>query len=298
MHADLTTPHYKFSGQTLDALAEIITGGSANSSKPPIGHYRSQWYLEKFMQEAGHKFVLGGRSRVPATREFLGELSGLQVVALIERAADPREYIQEPETLQAVISHMNLFLEYDGLMLAHERKTVKVRPLASKSAVVEALSEKIIVLNFEAVTSEVNRALKAADSDPPVAVTSACVIIESVCRSILKEMELEPPAKRDVEGLLRAVQEPLGLSPSRSDLAPLIASDVKQVLGGLTTVTKGIGALRTHGGSAHAHEVGQAPIDGRIARFAIHSASTIALFLVETWERKQRHNPDVGVAPQ
>ncbi|RYD17853.1 MAG: hypothetical protein EOP89_18190, partial [Lysobacteraceae bacterium] len=59
-------------------------------------------------------------------------------------------------------------------------------------------------------------------------------------------------------------------------------------LGRMSTVAKGVGALRTHGGSAHATEIGQAPVDARIARFAIHSASTIALFLVETWERKQR----------
>ena len=153
-----------------------------------------------------------------------------------------------------------------------------------------------MTLNFEAVRVEVDRALESAERDPPVAVTAACVIIESVCRSILAELQMEAPAKRDVEGLLRAVQEPLGLHPNRSDLPPLIAADIRQILGGLTSVAKGIGALRTHGGSAHAAEIGQTPVDARIARFAIHSASTIALFLVETWERKQRREEIQGKA--
>jgi len=173
-------------------------------------------------------------------------------------------------------------------------KVIRVRKLRAAGPVVVAFADKTIALNFEAVSAEVARALESAERDPPVAVTAACVIIESVCRAILAELDIEAPSKRDVDGLLRAVQEPLGLSPSRSDLAPLIAADVKQVLGGLTTVAKGVGALRTHGGSAHATELGQAPIDGRIARFAIHSASTIALFLVESWERKKRREHKSG----
>jgi hypothetical protein len=87
---------------------------------------------------------------------------------------------------------------------------------------------------------------------------------------------------------VQAVQEPLGLSPTRTDLPTEIAADVRQVLGGLTTAAKGVGALRTHAGDAHGRERGFARIDGRIARLAIHAASTLALFLIETWEKKHR----------
>jgi hypothetical protein len=59
------------------------------------------------------------------------------------------------------------------------------------------------------------------------------------------------------------------------------------VLGGLTSVAKGIGALCTHGGDAHGREKGYRRIDSRIARFGINAASSIALFLIETWERQQ-----------
>ena len=85
---------------------------------------------------------------------------------------------------------------------------------------------------------------------------------------------------------MRAVQEPLGLKPSRSDLPAEIANDIRQILGGLTSTVLGIGALRTHGGDAHGRERGAVRIDARIARLALHSASTAALFLIETWERK------------
>jgi hypothetical protein len=278
--------------QTIEALAEVISGGSANDPTPTIGHYRQGWKIEEFMKAAGVDFVVAG-SRLTSLRDrliTLGKEYGGQVTLhrLIERAADPRDFIKEPLKGQAVVEHLNKFLEYDGFRLVSEGRHVRLRDQESTSVVVDSFANKTIALNFDAVRVEVDRALESAERDPPVAVTAACAIIESVCRSILAKLEIDPPAKRDVEGLLRAVQAPLGLSPGRNDFPDIIAADVRQVLGGLTSAAKGIGSLRTHGGNAHATEHGQAPVDARIARFAIHSASTIALFLVETWERKQR----------
>lgn len=77
-----------------------------------------------------------------------------------------------------------------------------------------------------------------------------------------------------------------GLSPDRSDIDPFITNDVRQILSGLATVIGGVWALRTHGGDAHRREKGFARVDARIGRLAIHAASTAALFLIETWQRK------------
>ncbi|WOI57490.1 abortive infection family protein [Palleronia sp. LCG004] len=143
------------------------------------------------------------------------------------------------------------------------------------------------------MSRDLDRATRNAEDDPEDAVTAACSTLEAVCRSIIVELGLELPAKKDVSALVRAVQEPLGLSPGRTDLPDLIASDIRKVLSGLTTATEGIGALRTHGGDAHGRERGHRRIDPRIARLAIHASSTIALFLIETWERKmQRALPE------
>ena len=49
-----------------------------------------------------------------------------------------------------------------------------------------------------------------------------------------------------------------------------------------------IGALRTHGGDAHGREKGFRRVDARIARLAVNSASSVALFLIESWERKEQ----------
>jgi hypothetical protein len=147
------------------------------------------------------------------------------------------------------------------------------------------------------VSRDLDRATRNAEDDPEDAVTAACATLEAVCRSILLELGLALPAKKDVSALVRAVQEPLGLSPGRTDLPDLIAGDIRKVLSGLTTATEGIGALRTHGGDAHGRERGHRRIDPRIARLAIHAASTVALFLIETWERKMQRGLPAAVEP-
>ena len=79
----------------------------------------------------------------------------------------------------------------------------------------------------------------------------------------------------------------MGLSPGKTNLPPEIEADVRQVLGGLTSVAKGIGALRTHGGDAHGREKGFRRLDARIARLSVNAAGSLALFLIETWEQRQ-----------
>jgi Abortive infection C-terminus len=148
------------------------------------------------------------------------------------------------------------------------------------------LSGTADILNFDTVSRDLERALESAQRDPESAVTSACSTVESVCRSIIIELDEDLPAKKDIKGLFNAVKKPLGLSPDRADIEPQIADDVRKILGGLATVVEGIGALRTHGGDAHGRERGYARMDARIASLAINSASTVSLFLIEAWQRK------------
>ncbi len=88
--------------------------------------------------------------------------------------------------------------------------------------------------------------MNSAAADPGDAVTTACSLIESVRRSILIELGLPLPPKKDIDSLVCAVQAPLGLSPGRTDISAEIEADVRQVLSGLTSVAKEIGALHRH----------------------------------------------------
>lgn len=281
-----------FSPLAIKALLDVITGGGGFSSEPPIGVYRSAGMLEDFFMECGVDFRVSG-SRLPSVRDALRQEqsldpSGDALARITAHAADPRHYLAEPAKADAVANHLNAALAADGMEVVVLNGKAIVRRRGTGGAVIGAVAAKTATLDFDTVSRDLDRALTNAESDPEDAVTAACSTLESVCRSILVELGLPLPAKRDIDGLVRAVQEPLDLSPGRTDLPKEIADDIRQVLGGLTTTAKGVGALRTHGGDAHGRERGRKSVDARIARLAIHASSTVALFLIETWERKQK----------
>ena len=282
-----------FSPFTVKALADVISGGAANDPGESIGVYRSGPKIERLLLDCNLDLQIGSGSRLPTLLDFLRRLlvepdGGTAIARVILRVADPRDYLGFPAKGQAVVEHLNQCLATDGYELVINGGKPQLRPCGSSSAVIDVFAAKAATLDFDTVRREIDRALESAERDPEDAVTAACSVVEAVCRSILIELGLELPAKKDIDGLVRAVQVPLGLSPGRSDLPTLIAQDIRQILSGLTTTLQGIGALRTHAGDAHGRERGYVRIDARIARLAIHAASTLALFLIETWERKFR----------
>ena len=291
----------RISPQTLEALVEVISGGSGGMSETarPIGLYRTGQKLESFMRSCGASVNITGGIGVSRLPALTHAITGVQergeepvLKTIIERAADPRDFVTQPEKLEQVLSHLNDFLKLDGLELRHIGKTVQLMQARTGAPVLSDLATTLKTIDFDTVDRDFKRALEAVEADPESAVTSACSVIESVCRSIIGELDPSAmPAKLDIQGLYRVVSKLLDLSPSRDDIPADVAADVRTILGGLNTVIQGIGALRSHAGDAHGRERGFRRIDARIARLAVHSASTAAQFLIETWQRKHPSRP-------
>lgn len=293
---------FPLSPQSIDAIAEIISGGGGNDPELPIGIYCSGPKIEKFRRACNVDFRLDG-SRVPSLVTCLINLNtGFEVEKvlprIIETAADPRDFIHEPNRHADVVEHLNRVLRFDGFEVQHQGGRMRLVEAGKGIPVLAELAGLSEVIDFDTVNRDLERALASSQTDPEDAVTAACSTLESVCRSILIELGQPLPAKKDVQGLYNAVKKPLGLSPDRSDIDLLIENDVRQILSGLATLIGGVGALRTHGGDAHGREKGYPRVDSRIARLAIHSASTAALFLIETWQRKFPARPLTKVIDQ
>jgi hypothetical protein len=277
---------FQLSEQSVEALAQVISGGSANDAELPIGLYRQAWKLEAWFKRVGIPFT-NTESRVPATRTainlaiFLGDDC---IKKIIEMAADPRDFISDPDRHNAVVVYLNKHLAFDGLYLEPGGRGMRLAEMAETSKASESLGKAASSFDFDTVQLDLERALRSAADDPEIAVTAACSLVESVCRSILAELEVPLPTNQDISGLYRAVREPLGLSPTKEVLSKDIVNDVKSALSGLITTIQSIGALRTHAGSAHGKERGFRRIDPRIAKLAVHAASAVALFLIETWQ--------------
>ena len=207
------------------------------------------------------------------------------ILRVIEAVADPRDFLDAPEKHTAVVEYLNQRLSYDGYELRQVSNRWRLVAQQTGAIATQSFDEAISALDYDSVRQELERALTQAESDAADALTAACSIVESVCKCILDDMGQPYPARQDIKGLVTEVAKHLNLSPSRDDLPPDCAADIKQILGGLASVTGGIGALRTHAGDAHGRGRTRANVDGRIARLAIHAASTVSLFFIETWNR-------------
>ena len=142
---------------------------------------------------------------------------------------------------------------------------------------------------LDTVEREFSRAFENVERDPEAAITAACSMLESLFKSILVARSIPMPKSMNIQDLYKEVREPLGLSPSKELPATEVEADVRTILAALGNTVQGIGALRTHAGSAHGREKGFRRVDPRIARLAVSSATNIALFIIETWEK---HFPD------
>jgi hypothetical protein len=136
--------------------------------------------------------------------------------------------------------------------------------------------------DFIGLDREFERALVSVQSDPPAAITAACAILESLFKIYIHDKSLVLPSDQSIKPLWKTVQGHLGLQPNS-----VIDQDLNRILGGLSSIVDGVGALRTHAGSAHGRGRDAYPVTGKYARLAVHSAHTVATFIFETWDETQ-----------
>jgi len=152
---------------------------------------------------------------------------------------------------------------------------------ASVTAPSKALGEALKQFSVEEVEQEFERATRFTESDPPAAVTAACAIVEALCKHYISAEKLDLPTKQTVKPLWQVVSKHMKLSPER-----LEDDDLKQVLTGLSSIVDGLGAFRTHAGSAHGQHKRSYKVAPRHARLVVHSAHSLCLFIIETWRSR------------
>ena len=144
------------------------------------------------------------------------------------------------------------------------------------------LSDHIKNKDFDAIDVEFKRAIKNMGESPREAVSAACNILESVCKTYIEEENLQMPKKQDLNNVWNIVRKDLGLDPQN-----IQDRDLQEILTGIFATIHGIGALRTHASSAHGSGKKIYNLKSRHVKLAVHSAHTLALFILESWEEKQ-----------
>jgi hypothetical protein len=270
-----------FSSQYIDALAECITGGAATIRNKPIGLYRSGPKIVAFFRRLGHDVEYGQWSRVPFTQDLLNQINreekGFEKIAEITvNLLDPRGYLDSEDKLESVLEYLNKYLKYDGLEIVKTGTSHTLVKIGGSAPVIEDFGDEVSTLPN--VKADFDRALSNIDSDASGAITSACSTLESIAKLILDGLGKPYPKDQSIQPLVIASMKELQLAPDQQS-----EIEIKRILGSLFNVTAGIGVLRTKYGDAHGKGKEFARLLPRHARLAVNAASTVGLFLLETY---------------
>jgi hypothetical protein len=115
-------------------------------------------------------------------------------------------------------------------------------PIRSLETALIGVAEK---LNFSVVLQDWKSAQSALGVDAADAVTRACRLLETLCKHILQTQNQPMPSDQIIQKLYKAAAKSLKLSPDQQS-----SDDLRMIASGMSTAVQGIGALRTHFGTA------------------------------------------------
>lgn len=162
-----------------------------------------------------------------------------------------------------------LWKEFEGL-LNHLEKNLK-----------SPLSE-VIVFDESHIHILWEKAIERKENDPEGAITSARTLIESVLKYILDDQSIEYNDGSDLPILYKEVAKFLNLAPEQHN-----EGIFKQILGGVTSVVSGLGALRNKLGDAHGKSKTNVKPSLRHSELAVNLAGSMAIFLFRTYTEKK-----------
>lgn len=137
-------------------------------------------------------------------------------------------------------------------------------------------------LNAEYVRELWERALARRVEDPEGAVTAARSLLESTCKHILDDLNVQHNDRLDLPALYRLVAGNLNLAPKQHD-----EEIFKRILGGCQSVVGGLAGLRNSLSDAHGKGRRSVRPASRHAELAVNLAGTMATFLIQTLETRK-----------
>jgi hypothetical protein len=163
--------------------------------------------------------------------------------------------------------------------------------LRGGSVVINAHAKRIVeAFGSEYIAAQVKQMQDAIEAHPTDAIGKAKELLESCCRTILKEMKIEVDNNVTVPQLVKKVCEELKLTPANIPDEIAAARSIKTVLGNLAAISTSISEMRNAYGTGHGKRANYKGLSPRHARLAVGTATTAVYFLWESFV-EQRKDP-------
>ena len=194
----------------------------------------------------------------------------------------------DAEEIERLRQGYNLLLQNDGYEIVAKAKMAGraiyvARQIGLRPEIpLNSLKEKFSGTDTSYVLQQITRMEAAVENDPSLAIGTAKELVETVCKTILKERNIKLTGNENLPKLVKATAKELKLTPSDIADDAKASDSIKRLLSNLATITNGVAELRNSYGTGHGKEAKSRGLTSRHAKLAVGSASTLAIFLVET----------------
>lgn len=175
----------------------------------------------------------------------------------------------------------------DDYSKAYKRcKDIMERLLYNKSPLTPVAVNLKEKFSSEYLSAQIDLMLKMQSENPTEAIGKAKELVESCCKTILDENEIEWDKNWDVGQLTGETIKLLKLMPKDiPDTAPA-ANEMEAILGNLRAIATNLAALRNPYGSGHGKSAIYEGLEERHAKLDVGSSIILVSFLWDTHERR------------
>ncbi len=192
------------------------------------------------------------------------------------------------EDLNKLIEIYNKHLQADGFEIA-QTDEISGKPIFTgrqkiigQSGLAKKKAEIKRYLNTSYVNAKINIMNDAVYKDTDLAIGTAKELLETTCKSILKQKGA--PINKDwtLPQLLNATTSSLDFKPKEADDPPKAEKAIRQILGGISTIVHGLAELRNGYGTGHGKDADFKGLEIKYAKLYVGVVSEIAILYLAT----------------
>lgn len=192
------------------------------------------------------------------------------------------------EETTKLLQIFNKYLKRDGYIIT-EKARISGKPIFAATVYSDlraVYDKKILIdkLSSEYFSQQITTMETVIENSPHIAIGLAKELIETILKSILVENKIEIDKNMNLPQMMKEVTKLLNLVPQNISDEKKGAEKIKVILGNLASMVYGIGELRNDYGSGHGKDGNFKGLQPRHAKLAVGASSTLAVFLLETWE--------------
>jgi hypothetical protein len=147
-------------------------------------------------------------------------------------------------------------------------------------------------LNTEYVNNKIRTMTEAINKDTDLAIGTAKELLETTCKSILKQKNVETNPNWTLPQLIKQTSQNVDLEPKNVADTEKAQKSILQILSGISSIVQGVTELRNSYGTGHGKDADFKGLEIKYAKLVVGAVSEIVIFyLAANGETELTENP-------